>query len=253
MIEKKLANSKEVVEKCNEMDMLMLNISVDTKTFNDVLIFSNIYENVYSTFGIHPCYVNDEPKIIPASKIVEIVNSNDKIVGIGETGIDLFYGADNIQLQIDFMIEHMHASMVTGLPCIFHVRDSFEEVLTEIKKFINMHGKFPFLIHCFTGDLKFAQEVISLGGYISFSGIITFKKSEDLRNVLKNIDKTKILSETDSPYLAPIPYRGKDCYPNYVVHTIETMANVLGLSFDEMASLCRDNFLKLFSKVNIDN
>lgn len=253
MIEKKLGNSKQVIENCQSMDMLLLNISVDTKSFNDVVEFSNIYQNVYSTFGIHPCYVDDEPEIISHAKIVDIVNSNKKIVGIGETGIDLFYGKDNIELQKKFMIEHMHAAKILGLPCIFHVRDSFDEVLKEIKIFIETHGNFKFLIHCFTGDLKFANEIINLGGYISFSGILTYKKSEDLRELLKNIDINRVLSETDSPYLAPQPFRGKDCLPNYVVHTIEVMANVLEKDVDEMAKICVNNFLNLFSKVKFDD
>jgi len=169
---------------------------------------------------------------------------NDKVVAIGETGLDYFYMNSEKEVQIDSFTEHIRLGKKHNLPIIIHVRNADQDMIEILTK--ESAADTPGVIHCFTGDYDTAKKYLDLGYYISFSGIVTYKRSEELREAAKKIPKDKILIETDSPYLAPVPHRGKPNEPSYVKHVAETISDVRGISFDEIAEITKANAEKLF-------
>jgi TatD DNase family protein len=169
---------------------------------------------------------------------------NNKVVAIGETGLDYFYMNSEKEIQISSFTKQIHLGKKHQLPIIIHVRDAHEDMIAILTN--ESTADTPGVIHCFTGDYDTAKKYLDLGFYISFSGIVTFKRSEELREAAKNIPIDKILIETDSPYLAPVPYRGKPNEPSYVKHVAETLADVRGMSFEEIAQATKANAEKLF-------
>ena len=224
---------------------IMQTICTKITEFPKVLAVAEKYQNIYCSVGIHPHNVETEPKTA-AEEIIKITN-NPKVIGIGETGFDYFYEHSPRDLQKESFLEHIEASRKTGLPIIIHTRNADDDTAkileAEMKK-----GEFSGLLHCFTSTDMLAKKAIELGLYISISGIVTFKKAEELQNTVKWLPLSSLLVETDAPYLAPSPHRGKRNEPAYTKLTAEFIANLKGITYEEVAKATTDNFFKLFKK-----
>ena len=226
----------------------MLTISTEDKSFNDILNIVSKYENVYGTYGIHP----HEAKLhqnIKKKNIIDKININKKIIGIGETGLDFYYNHSDKKDQIRCFEEHIYAAQEKNVPVIIHTRSAENETFEILQKHLKKKD-FKFLIHCFTGTRDFAFRLLDLGAYISASGVVTFKKSLELANIFKDLPNDKILVETDAPYLAPVPLRGKSNEPSYIIHTVKFLSQLKKLSFAEFSNMTTNNFFKLFGKLN---
>jgi len=225
----------------------LLNISTKKDDFEQCIKLSETYEDVYTSIGIHPHASNEMNEYI-YEKILEL-SSHNKVIGIGETGLDYFYDHSKRNIQKDSFLQHIKIAQLTKLPLIIHMRDAEEDMIEIIER---EYKKTPFsgVIHCFTGSLSFADKLIKIGFYFSISGIITFKKSNELRQTISNIPLDQIMIETDSPYLTPEPLRGKTNEPAYIAHTLEFMARLFNLEKEDMEFKTSNNFFNLFSKVN---
>ncbi len=226
----------------------MLTISTEDKSFKNILKIISEYKSVYGTYGIHPHEAKSH-KHISKVDIIKKSNLNKKIIGIGETGLDFYYNHSEKKDQISCFEEHIYAAQETNLPLIVHTRsaenDTFEILNKHLKK-----KDFKILIHCFTGSREFAFRLLSLNCYISASGVITFKNSHELANTFKDLPNEKILVETDSPYLAPVPLRGKSNEPSYIIHTVKFLSKLKNISFDDLSTLTSNNFFNLFGKLS---
>ena len=221
-------------------------ISTKLTDFHKLKSLIETYPQIYASVGIHPHEVESHPETSVAD-LVEYTK-HPKVIGIGETGLDSYYQHSPIKKQQEYFLRHIEAASLTGLPLIIHTRDADPltiEMLKEAKKKYDFTG----LIHCFSSEsLSFAQSCLDLGLYISISGIITFKKAAALKEIVKFVPLEKLLVETDSPYLAPEPYRGKRNEPSYVKRVAETIADLKQITYEEVAEKTTDNFFKLFSK-----
>lgn len=206
------------------------------------ITISEKHENIFAAVGVHP----HAAKTADSRTIAEIekLSSGPRIVAIGETGLDYFYMNSEKEVQINSLVEHINLARRTRLPLVIHVRDADED-LKRILREEEVSDRTG-VIHCFTGNYETAKNYLDLGFYISFSGIVTFKKSEEIRDAAKKIPADRILIETDSPYLAPVPHRGKKNEPAFVRHVAETVAEVRGTSLEEIALLTAANAGRLF-------
>ena len=198
---------------------------------------------IYGTYGIHPHEAKNDK--ITSESIVREISQNRKIIGIGETGLDFFYNHSDKKDQIISFEEHIKAAIELNIPLIIHSRSAdneMSEIFNEYKKY-----NLKILMHCFTGSKKFADNLLDYNTYFSASGIITFKNSLDLQETFKSIPLDKILIETDSPYLAPVPKRGKKNEPSFVKYTAEKLADIKDISFSKLVKTTTSNFNKLFS------
>ena len=226
---------------------LMLSIATKLSEFDDLIKVSNKYEEIYFTLGIHPHQASEMNESV-VKRICENSN-NTKFIGIGETGLDFYYSHSDKKSQILSFEKQIEISQELSLPLIIHMRNAEEDTVKLIKqklKLKNLSG----VIHCFTGTQKFADEMIELGFYISASGVVTFKKSDELRCIFKTIPANKLLIETDSPYLSPEPIRGKTNHPSHIIHTIKKLAEIRKCDFDQLVSITNENFYNLFTKLN---
>ncbi len=226
----------------------MLTISTEDKSFNKILEIVRAHKCVYGTYGIHHHEAKSHQNISSAD-ITNKLNQNNKIIGIGESGLDFYYNHSEKKHQIKCFEEHIYAAQENKLPLIVHTRSAEKETYEILRKHLKIKN-FKFLIHCFTGSREFAFKLIELGAYISASGVVTFKKSKDLANTFKDIPNKKILVETDAPYLSPVPLRGKSNEPSYIVYTVKFLSELKNLSFDEFSMITTKNFLNLFGKLN---
>ena len=223
----------------------MLAINTKLKEYDDVVGFADRYNHIYATVGIHPHEAEEEQGVA----VDEIVTrtKHPRVVGIGETGLDYFYENAPRDLQKQSFTTHITAARQTGLPVIVHTRDADDDTIELVDKEM-AKGAFKGLIHCFTSTQRLADAMLDHGFYISISGIVTFKKAEELRDVVKTIPMDRLLVETDSPFLAPVPHRGKTCEPAYVADTARFIADLKGVSFDTLRHQTTENFFKLFDK-----
>ena len=221
----------------------LLTICTTLESFKKIKQLVKKDDIIYGTYGIHP-HETKKDKITNKLIIDEIIN-NEKIIGIGETGLDFHYNHSNKNDQITSFEEHIKASIELKIPLIVHSRDAEEETLEIFNKYKNNNLKI--LMHCFTGSKKFAENLLNLDAYFSASGIITFKNSTDLQETFKSIPLNKTLIETDSPYLAPVPNRGKQNEPSFLKFTAEKLANIKEISMSELIHATTSNFNKLFS------
>ena len=198
---------------------------------------------IYGTYGIHPHEAKNDK--VTAKLIINEINDNKKIIGIGETGLDFFYNHSDKADQITSLEEHIKASIELDIPLIIHSRDAEAETLEVFDKYKNYDLKI--LMHCFTGSRKFAEKLLNLNAYFSASGIITFKNSIDLQETFKFIPLEKVLIETDSPFLAPVPNRGKKNEPSFVKYTAEKLADIKEISKSDLIKATTTNFNKLFN------
>ena len=226
----------------------LLTISTEDKSFVNILDLVNNYSCVYGTYGIHP-HEAKKHKNITSSKIIEKTSINKKIIGIGESGLDFYYNNSEKEDQINSFLEHIEASQKLNLPIIVHTRSAEEETFKILKKAVQKDN-LKILIHCFTGSRNFAFKLLDLGAYISASGVVTFKKSKDLAETFEKIPSDRILVETDSPYLAPEPLRGKPNEPSYIIHTVKFLSNLKKISYQNFSEQTTTNFFNLFGKLS---
>lgn len=225
---------------------LMLNIATRESEWDDVLGTAIREPDVWATVGIHPHEADEHPHIDTA-KLVERA-AHPRVVGIGETGLDYYYDHSDRERQQKSFRSHIVAARDTGLPLIVHTRDAEEDTLSIMRDEMGKGG-FTGVIHCFTASGAFADAAMELGFYISISGIVTFKSAKDLQETAARLPLDRLLVETDSPFLAPVPHRGRPCEPAFVADTAKFLAHLRGESIEELAAATSANFRALFSKV----
>lgn len=223
----------------------MVTISTRVKRFDEIRAIAEENAEVWCSVGTHPHHADEELDVFTEDLVR--LSAHPKCVAIGEAGLDYFYDNAPKQAQETGLRRHIAASRITGLPLVIHSRSAdvhMEAVLSDEMG----QGAFPFVLHCFTGGADLARRALELGGYISFSGIITFKNAEEIREVAKFVPPDRYLVETDAPYLAPVPHRGGTNEPSYVAHTAAKVAEVRGISLEQLGTETTDNFFRLFSK-----
>ena len=223
----------------------LLTICTTLKSFEKIKLIINKYKNIYGTFGIHPHETKNFTNI-DSKFISDLKKKNKKIIGIGETGLDYYYNHSDKKIQKRSFIEHIKAASELNIPVIVHSRnaenDTFD-ILKSEKKNLNL----KVLIHCFTGSKDFAKKLIDINCFISVSGIITFNNSSPLSDAIASIPLENILVETDSPYLAPLPYRGKVNEPSYIIHTTQKLSQIKNISNEDVMFYTTNNFKKIFN------
>jgi TatD DNase family protein len=224
---------------------LMVSISSRVAKFPNLLRIAEQNVNVFCTVGTHPHNAHEELEV--TSEQLVALAKHPKCIGIGEVGLDYHYDLSTPEAQKAGFLVHIDAARESGLPLVIHSRDAEADTIAILEREM-AKGKFTPLLHCFTSRAELAHAAVALGGYISFSGILTYKSAEDIRQTAATVPLDRIIVETDSPYLAPVPYRGKDNEPAFVVKTLETLAKVRGLPVEDMAHITNDNFFRLFSK-----
>ena len=217
--------------------------------FPKILKIAETHDNIFASVGVHPSEISKGAARATSKDLIRL-SEHEKVIGLGETGLDYFYNKnDTWKAQADSFEHHIIASQENRLPVIIHTREAEEDTKNIVAK--NMKIKhFPALIHCFTASKEFAKQMLDLGLYISISGIVTFKGATDLQEAVKFIPLDRLLAETDSPFLAPVPKRGKTNEPAYTRYVVEFIASLKGISSAEVAGKTTDNFFKLFSKAN---
>jgi TatD DNase family protein len=206
------------------------------------------YEGVFATVGIHPHNAGEHA--VPAVDDILLEADHPRVIGIGESGLDYFYDKAPRPVQVESFRVHVAAARASGLPLVIHARDADADIATILEDETGK-GAFPFLLHCFSSGASLARTAIRLGGYVSFSGILTFPRSEENRAIAAEMPADRLLVETDSPYLAPAPLRGKRCEPAYVAHTAAVLARIRGLGTAELAELTTANFHRLFQRSRV--
>jgi TatD DNase family protein len=224
---------------------MMVTISTRVKRFESILAVAEAYDKIFCSVGTHPHNAAEERDVTTAQIVA--LSAHPKVVAIGEAGLDYFYDRSPRDVQAAVFRRHIAAARLTGLPLVIHSRDADSD-MEEILRDERGKGAFPFILHCFSSGAALAQAGVELGGYVSFSGILTFKKSEELRAIARGVPHDRLLVETDAPYLAPAPFRGKRNEPAYVAHTAAVLAETIGMSADEVAALTTANFLRCFAK-----
>lgn len=216
-------------------------ISVTLPDFPQVLALAENNDNFYASVGVHPDYENiEEPSV---EGLLALAN-HPKVVAIGETGLDYFRLTGDLEWQRTRFRTHIRAAIACGKPLVIHTRSAAEDTLRIMREEnAELVGG---VMHCFTENLDVAMQAIALGFYISFSGIVTFKNAQSIKDVARQVPLNRMLVETDSPYLAPIPYRGKTNQPSYVKHVAEEIAQLRGISFEEISAATTENFFRLF-------
>jgi TatD DNase family protein len=204
------------------------------------------HANIWCTVGVHPHHAAEAP--VPTPETIAALTDHPKVIGIGESGLDYFYDRAPRDIQQDNFRAHIRAARLAGLPLAIHARDADTDIAEILQDERNTLGYFDFLLHCFSSSRRLAEQAIELGGYVSFSGILTFPKSNELREIARDISAERLLIETDAPYLAPVPFRGKRNEPGFVAHTAKVLADVRGLTPEALADLTTANFRRLFRK-----
>lgn len=225
---------------------LFLTINTHLTRFERVLAVAERFPEVYCTVGIHPHEAGTEPKA-ETERLLELAR-HPKVVGFGETGLDYYYDKSPRERQRESFRAHIAAARIADLPIIVHTRDADDDTAAILAEEMEK-GAFPGLIHCFSSGPELAVKAVEIGLYVSISGIVTFKKADALQQTVKGIPLDRLLVETDCPYLAPIPFRGKRNEPAYVAHTAAKVAELKGVPPAELAEATTANFLRLFTKV----
>jgi TatD DNase family protein len=201
---------------------------------------------LWCTVGIHPHHAAQEP--VPAPETIAALTRHPKVIGIGESGLDYFYDRSPRDVQQVAFRAHIRAARMAGLPLVIHARDADQDLASILQEEWISGGDFVFLLHCFSSSRALAETAVEMGGYVSFSGILTFPRSNELRDIARDLPADRLLVETDAPYLAPVPFRGKRNEPAYVAHTAKVLAEVRGLPPESIAEWTTENFRRLFRK-----
>ena len=237
-------NLKEVISRSKAIGInKLLTICTTINSYENILKIVEIDPIIYGTFGIHP-HETDNDKV-SKNEIVKKIKLNKKIIGVGETGLDFHYNNSDKESQLMSFKKHIEASIELNIPLIIHSRNAESETYNVLHEFIKDNLKI--LMHCFTGSSDFSKKMLSLGAYISLSGIITFNKSKELQKTASSIPIDRLLIETDSPYLAPIPKRGSANEPSFIKYIAMKLAGIKQISYDDLLVHTSNNFNKLFS------
>ncbi len=238
-----LSDLTNVIDRSKKVGLKkLLTISTSFESFSRIKDIVNLDEMIFGTVGIHP-HETDKDKIT-SDFILESLKNHKKIIGIGETGLDFYYKNSNKDNQITSFKTHIESAIKVNAPIIVHSRDAEDETYNILKEFKSEKPKI--LMHCFTGSSIFAEKLLTLDAFFSASGIITFKNATDLQNTFKSIPNEKILIETDSPFLAPVPNRGKKNEPSFIQFTANKLAEIKGLTESKLIELTTKNFNTLF-------
>ena len=237
-------NLTDIISRSKEIGITkLLTICTTFDSFENIKALVEKDQMIYGTYGIHPH--ETENNQVDKRTIIKCVNENEKIIGIGETGLDFFYNHSDKSRQITSFKAHIEASIELNKPIIIHSRDAEKETFETLNSYKNENLKI--LMHCFTGSLEFSKKLLTLDAFFSASGIITFKNSIDLQNTFKTIPLKKLLIETDSPFLAPIPMRGKKNEPSFIKYTLERLSTIKETTVENMSKITTENFNKLFN------
>lgn len=224
----------------------MVTISTRVKRFPQILEIAETFDEVFCSVGTHPHNAAEELDIT-AEELVRLAE-HPKVVAVGEAGLDYFYDKAPRDAQAQGFRVHIAAARQTGLPLVIHARNADDDMIAILQDETGK-GAFPFILHCFSSGRRLAEVGVELGGYVSFSGILTFKNSAELREIAKDVPRDRLLVETDAPYLAAVPHRGQRNEPAYVADTARVLAETIGVSQDEIARITTGNFFRLFSKM----
>jgi TatD DNase family protein len=224
----------------------MVTIGVSAGQSAAVRSLAERFPEVWGTVGVHPQRAGEAP--LPTVAELLALADHPRVIGLGESGLDYFYDKAPPEVQRDGFRRHIRAAQISGLPLVIHARDADEDIQDILEEEHRRGGPFRFVMHCFSSGRAVAEAAVRLGGYVSFSGILTFKTGEAIRAIAADLPEDRLLVETDSPYLAPVPLRGKRCEPAYAVHTAKALAAVRGVGLAEVAATTTDNFHRLFPK-----
>jgi TatD DNase family protein len=225
----------------------MVTISTRVKRFDEIKAIAEAHPEVWCSVGTHPHQADEELDIFPEDLVR--LSAHPKCVAIGEAGLDYFYDNAPKEAQAEGLRRHIAAARTTQLPLVIHSRSDDVDMAFILRSEMGQ-GSFPFVLHCFTAGMDLARTALELGGYISFSGIITFKNAEEIREVARMVPSDRYLVETDAPYLAPIPHRGTTNEPSYVAHTAAKVAETRSIPLAQLGLETTENFFRLFSKAN---
>jgi TatD DNase family protein len=225
----------------------MITICTHVSKFDQVLAVANAYPNVWCTVGTHPHYAHLDAPEATAARLIEL-SADPKVIGLGEAGLDYHYDRAPRDVAERVFRTHIAAARQTGLPLVIHARDADADVERILRDEMGQ-GRFKALLHCFTASRRLAEAALELGLTISFSGVVTFPKSQELRDIARDAPLDRIITETDAPYLAPVPFRGKRNEPAYTAHTARVLAEAKGVTLEEFAAASTRNVLALFSKM----
>ncbi len=235
-------NLDNVIQAASDVKVTeILCVSVTLEDFPSMVEKTKAYKNIYLSCGTHP--LNQENKVDENTLLT--LAQHENVIAVGETGLDYFYAPETKTLQLDSFIKHIHVAKKLNKPLIIHTRDAQEDTLAILRE--EGAEQIGGILHCFTESWEMAEQAIAMGFYISFSGIVTFKNASALREVAKKVPDDRFLIETDAPYLAPVPYRGKQNQPAYVIEVAKHLASIRGQSLETIAKLSTDNFNRLFS------
>ena len=238
-----LGDLNNIINRSKEVGIeKLLTISTTLNSFNEISKLVNFDPIIYGTFGIHPHEADKE--LVTESAIIEKIKTNKKIIGVGETGLDFYYNNSDKKNQINSFINHIEAAIDLNIPLIVHSRNAETDTFDIINRYKNQNLKV--LMHCFTGSLNLAKKLLDLDAFFSASGIITFKNSNSLQDTFKFLPDNKILIETDSPYLAPEPMRGKKNEPSFIHHTLKKLAQIKKIEINKLDNITTNNFNNLF-------
>lgn len=226
---------------------VMVSISTRVKQLDTLLQLTAREPDLYCSVGTHP-HNADHEMDVTTEELVRLATMHEKVVAIGEAGLDYYYQKSTRENQAEGFRRHIAAARITGLPLEIHTRDADQDCKAILEQ-EHAKGAFPAILHCYTGGMDLAMRAVELGLHVSFTGVVSFKKSEALREIAKAVPLDRILVETDAPYLAPEPYRGKTNEPAYVVHTAAAIAKARGIDPEEFAAATTQNFFRLFTKV----
>lgn len=224
----------------------LVTICTRVRRFGDIIKIAEQYDSVYASVGTHPNNAHEELDVT-ADDLIRL-SEHPKVVAIGEAGLDYHYDYAPPEAQAQGFRTHIAASRATGLPLVIHARAADDDMISILTEETGK-GAFPFILHCFSSGAELARVGVDLGGYVSFSGILTFKNSLEIREIAKNVPRDRLLVETDAPYLAPMPHRGHRNEPSFVRHTAAVLANTIGVSEDEIGKITTDNVFRLFTKM----
>ena len=224
-----------------------LNISTRQREWDDVIAVAEANEDVWATVGVHPHEADAHPDL-GASALVAATSHPD-VIAIGECGLDYYYDKSDRAAQRERFQAHIEAARETGLPLVVHTRDAEDDTAEMLERAVNAGGVRG-VLHCFTGTWELARKALDLGFYVSLSGIVTFKNAQDLQHTARKLPADRLLVETDSPFLAPVPHRGRTCEPGFVADTARFVAGLRGVEVDNLAQETTGNFFKLFDKAS---
>ncbi|TXR50759.1 TatD family hydrolase [Phyllobacterium endophyticum] len=236
-----------IVQRALDHDIVRLvTICTRVKRFDDIIRIAEQYASVYASVGTHPNNAHEELDVT-AEDLIRL-SQHPKVVAIGEAGLDYHYDHAPREAQAQGFRTHIAASRATGVPLVIHARSADEDMISILTEETGK-GAFPFILHCFSSGAELARVGVELGGYVSFSGILTFKNSTELRDIARNVPHDRLLVETDAPYLAPVPHRGRRNEPSFVRHTAAVLAQTIGVGEAELGTLTSENVFRLFTKM----